>query len=390
MIQRTSQPPQRPSSRRERLHRVRNYGLVSGTTVVLLASLVACSSSARSTGAKTSYDSKAGTISFTYGDPNPGVNDAWLFYAVQTGVFQRVGLKPKMVVQGSLEPTNLAAGRLALGDFGTPSIFPSIEAGHKMNMVFMPGTGNPDGGIVVKAKAGINKVMDLSGKSVGCVGLNGQGYGAAASWSTYIQKQGGKALHIVVEPNAGALTSAVESGQVAAAFTTPIFGKAIAAGLLKQLIAATDPLTRKVTGVDMAAAAEYGSTAQLQKNRTAVTRWVAAARIGLKLVNKASDAQVADVLSKNSLFAPSVISKSALISEIARARPFWGAEGGFVSKARWKDSLKIFGTWGLNLGGVQINLQASQFSYGSVIDMSYWNDATALVNSYFKKYTDTP
>ena len=52
----------------------------------------------------------------------------------------------------------------------------------------------------------------------------------------------------------------------------------------------------------------------------------------------------------------------------------------------WSSSLKAFSNWGLNLNGTPIDLTQPGFSFGTAVDMTYWNDATPLVNSYVKKY----
>lgn len=349
-----------------------------------LASLTACGTSSSGS------DGTDGPIALTVGLSSPTVNDAEFFYGLETGIFTKVGLNISVVSQGSVEPTNLAAGKLVIGDFGTTGMFAAIKAGRKMTAVFSEVTGNSGGAITIKADAKYQTVQDLSGTTVGVVGANGQTYGAAEAYSAYIAAHGGQPLKIVVEPSTSALTSAVESGQIAAAVFSPIFGAAIKAGILRQMLSASDPLAQQITGKTMASVAFFGLSSELAKNKTAITRFIAGERLSRMALDKASDAEIAAALAKNENFAPTVIDADALQQEVTDSRPFWAAEDGFISASRWKDSLTAFGGWGLNVNGVAMDMTDEALSYQNAVDMSYWNDATPIVTSIEASAAPTP
>ena len=53
--------------------------------------------------------------------------------------------------------------------------------------------------------------------------------------------------------------------------------------------------------------------------------------------------------------------------------PFMTSSAGFLSRDVWTNTLKAFAGWGLHQ-----NLSDPRFSYGNIVDMSYWNAASAL------------
>lgn len=351
------------------------------------AAVAACGSNGNSSG-KISASDVSSSLSITIADPNPATNTAPTWYAYSTGIWKRLNLNVTIIPgQGSQVPVNIAAGRLLLGNYGTTAAFPPAASGHVTSIVFGLNTGSEDGALFTATNGPVKSWQDLAGQKVGVVGVGGSSYGAATSWSAYLEKHGLKPVQIVVEPNAGALIAALSADQIQASVDPPtIFESAIAAGKVKQLVAADSTLAKSIVGTQEVGNAYFGLKASLAGSRAAVTRFIAGERIALAKIMTLSDAQVAEALAKTSPFAPSVIPQSALANSVALARPFWGIQDGYISPSAWSDSLQSFKTWGLSTSGQPIQLDDSKYSYANMVDMSYWNAATPIVNSYYKKY----
>lgn len=353
----------------------------------LVIATVACSSGASSGGATAAAASDTPKmINFTFAEASVNTSDTADVWALQKGIWKKLGLNVTMPFQGAIENTEIAAGRDVVGVYGTTGMFPGTEAGHAQSIIFSEGTGNSSLQCDVKTSSPDHSMLDLAGQSVGVIGVNGGTYGAVAAMSAYIVKQGKSAIKIVIEPNTAALVAATESGAVAAGCANGSFGSAEKSGLARNLIKANSPLARSITGPLAIGKAAFGLNSQLSANKTAIVRLIAGTRIADAQIMQATDQQVAAVLAENPNFAPSVISTAALTEEVTQARPFFAQNGGYISPADWKASLKAYAYYGLNVGGVAIDLNSSDFSYKSVVDMSYWNAATPLVDSYYKTY----
>jgi ABC-type nitrate/sulfonate/bicarbonate transport system substrate-binding protein len=354
--------------------------------------LTACSSSGNSSGSSGSGSAahaSSGTVSLSVGIPNPGTQNDDYYVALEGKVFTRLGLNVNTVTEGATETTALSTGTMVVGNFGTTGMFSAVASGRHMQVVYSENTGASTGAIFVKAGSPYKTIMSLSGQKAGSIGTNGQGYGAVASYSHYIATHGGKPLDIVVEANPNGLLAAVESGQIAAAMNnvTGAFATAVEQGKLRQITSPTDPKVEQILGgKNVAAASFFGLSSAMASNKTAVTRLVAGLRIARMQTAKATVAQIAAVMAKNPSFAPSIVSSKALQSGLTGQRPFDGIADGYVSASLWANSLKAFSNWGLNLNGTSLDLTQAGFSYANAIDMSYWNAATPLVNSYVKKY----
>jgi hypothetical protein len=374
-----------PVMARPRLFQKSTASLLALGLAVLTAS---CSSAAAVSG---SASSSAGpkvpqVINFTFAEASVNTSDSADVWALERGIWQRLGLNVTMPFQGSIENTEIASGRDVVGVYGTTGMFPGTEAGHAQSIIFSEGTGNSSLECDVQTSSPDHTMLDLAGQSVGVIGVNGGTYGAVAAMSAYIVKKGKAAIKIVIEPDTAALVAATESGAVAAGCANGSFGTAEKAGLTRTIVQADSPLSRSITGPRAIGKAAFGLNSELASDRTAIVRLVAGTRIADAQIMRATNAQVAAVLAENPNFAPSAISRSALISEVAEARPFFAQDEGYISPTDWNDSLKAYAFYGLNVGGVPINLHSSAFSYKDAVDMSYWNAATPLVNKYYKTY----
>jgi ABC-type nitrate/sulfonate/bicarbonate transport system substrate-binding protein len=352
----------------------------------LAATAVLAAGCGASTASSAAPAAHPGPLSLTVGQPNPSAGNSDYYWALETGIFTRLGLSVSTVTQGAVETTNLATGQMVVGLFGTTGMFSAVDSGRQMSIVFDENTGASTGAIFVKASSPYKKIMDLSGQKIASIGTNGAGYGAAASYSHYIVAHGGKPLTIVVEANGPALLAALQSGQVAAATDQEVFGAEVSKGILRHVIGSADPLAEQIVGKDIAAASYFGLAATLGDNRAAITRFVAGLRIANTQIDRASNSAIASTLAKNSSFSPATISTADLEAEIAAQRPFFARDDGRITSGLWSKSLSSFKNWGLSLNGASMDLGDSKFAYGSTVDMTYWNAATPLVTQYVKKY----
>jgi ABC-type nitrate/sulfonate/bicarbonate transport system substrate-binding protein len=354
------------------------------------AALAACGSSGSSSAssAQTSASDPTQQLSITIADPNPATNTAPTWYAYAKGIWKQLNLNVTIVPgQGAQVPVNIAAGRLLLGNYGTTAAFPPTAAGHVTNVIFGLNTGSEDGALFASTNGSVKTWQDLSGQKIGVVGAGGSSYGAATSWSVYLTSHGLQPAHIVVEPNASVLIAALVSGQIAASVDPPtIFESAITAGKVKEVVAASSALAKSVVGTEEVGNAYFGLKSLLAQNQAAITRFIAGERIALAMVQKLSDAQVAAVLATTSPFAPSVVPSQTLVGDVGLARPFWGIDNGYISASAWSQSLQSFKTWGLATLGQPISLSSPEYSYANMVNMSYWEAATPIVNNNYKKY----
>lgn len=358
--------------------------------IAAVIALVACSASvaaaATTSAPKIATLNNAAPLSLQVGVPSPSTNNTDFFYALESGIWTRLGVNITTVAQGTIEPTTIAAGRMVVGEFGTTGMFSGIGAGRDEVIVLNESTGDSGASITVKASSSYHTLMDLSGATVGVVGAGGQAFGAASAYSAYIVKNGGKPLNIVIEANVAANTAALSSGSIDAAIGTPVFGAAISAGIDRTLVSESSAIARIATGQGVAAGTFFGLRSLIKKNSTAIIRWIAGMRIALYQINHEPASAIAAVLAKNPTFAPTVLSASLLASEVDQERSFWAADSGFISKTTWNNSLKAFSNWGLTLAGLNVDLNSKLFSYANAVDMSYWTAATKLVAAYKKKW----
>jgi hypothetical protein len=357
-----------------------------------LVGLVGCSSGGTKAGGTAAGGTKAGGTAAKAGSGNQALTvgigtagpvNADIYWSLENGVFDKLGLHVTIVQQGGTQLTNQASGRMVIGFYGTTGMFPAVAAGRNMVVAAGAANGNSGAGIYIAKGAPYKTLMDLSGKSVGVVGANGQSFGAATAYSSYIAGKGGKPLKIVIEQTVPSLTAAVKSGQLAAAVAV-IPATVISSGVLTQMINAGAPQAESITGAGSIAASWFGLKSALVANKSAVVKFIAGLRIGRQQITTASDAQVAKVLAKNPYFGPSAISAADLTTEINQIRPFWAAADGYVSQATWDKSLQAFSNWGIDIGATKLDVTSPKYSYGNAVDMSFWNAATPLVQSYLK------
>ncbi len=366
------------------------YAVIAAAAAVSTA-MAGCESSANSAAAPAAAATSLASLkplSLTVGLATPSAQNGDLFWAVGTGIFNKLGLKVTLDSSaGGNTASELATGQLVIGNSGVPQMFAPIASGRKMQLVFADTSGDGAAAITVSAKSSYKTIMDLSGKSVGTIGVNGASYGAASSYSHYIVAHGGKPLKLVVGANSAADAASLVSGSIDAIVGSPSFASGIAAGQFRQMLATDAPQAISITGGRETASGYIGLSSSLASNSDAVTRFVAGLRVAREEVGNASNSQVAAEFQKSAPFAPSVISRSDMTEQIDQVRGFWAQNDLQISKAQWSTSLAAFSKWGLvSDTNAPLNVKSMMFSYGNVVNMSYWNAATPLVKAYNAKY----
>jgi ABC-type nitrate/sulfonate/bicarbonate transport system substrate-binding protein len=360
-----------------------------------IAGCASSSSSANGTGGSAAGPSPASTslaglkpLSLTVGLATPSAQNGDLFWAVGTGLFAKLGLNVTLDTSaGGNTASELATGQLVIGNSGVPQMFTPLASGRQMQLVFADTSGDGAAAITVSAKSPYKTIMDLSGKSVGTIGVNGASYGAASAYSQYIVAHGGKRLNLVVGASASADAASLVSGSIQAIVGSPSFAAGIAAGQFRQMLATNAPQAIAITGGRETASGYIGLSSSLASNSEAITRFVAGLRIAREEVGNASSSQVAAEFQKSAPFAPSVISLPDLTQQINQVRGFWAQNDLQISQAQWSVSLAAFSKWGLMSDtNAPLNLKSATFSYANVVNMAYWNAATPLVKAYDAKY----
>jgi NitT/TauT family transport system substrate-binding protein len=302
-----------------------------------------------------------------------------LYVAQQNGYFDRHGVDVTLLNAGALGPTKVAAGQADLAQYGTSAGFPAAVSGRPMSVVYGFAT-NVSRGIIVSGDSPIkdgtpaeDALMSLSGKKLVTTGTAGSGPGSAKMVGDWIVAQGGNRPTIVSVDTGDAAASQLISGQADASIGLPDYAAgAILAGKLRMPVSNSDPKMAEVTGGEFPAITLFGQSAVLKKKAKAVTGVIAALREAHAYVQTHSLSDVAEILAQAPDFEGQSI--DAIKATIKYDPTFFSPEDGFVSESAWTTALKAMDNWGTGQ-----DLSKSTFSYGSYVDMSYWNDATQLV-----------
>jgi ABC-type nitrate/sulfonate/bicarbonate transport system substrate-binding protein len=326
-----------------------------------------------------SYAAERAKLEVGIAVPNP--NSAALVWAKETGIFDRLGLDLTIRVSRTMTSTEASTGRLVLGLAGSTVIFPAIAEGRDMRIVYTAASGNSSAFVTVLATSPYKTIEDLSGGSVSVIGATGPGFGGAKAYSDYIVSKGGKPLKILSYREPSAAAAAMTVGNLVATVGSPVYGEQIAAGRFRMILDANAPEARKLTGETVPNVVFFGLNEAIEKNRDAVVRFIAGLRVARRAIGKASDERIAEVLGKDENFAPSVIKTALLAEQIKLGRPFFATEEGFITQTTWKQALATFANWDIQIASGVANLSEPRYSYEKVIDMSYWNAATKLIEN---------
>jgi len=358
---------------------------VSAAALIALAGCSATGGTAAPSASGSDASGPVTPVSLTLGMAAPSAGQPCVFYAMESGIYKKLGLDLTISPQGSNEPALAAAGSLVIGANTITQSYPPLQAGRKVVHVLAQTTGNPSDAVTVKADSDYKTLQDLSGQTVGVVGTSGYSYAGALLYSRYVVSKGGKAFNIVVQPDQNTLTANLVNGKIAAAVFPPVFGAQISQGILKQILSAKSDLSLKLNGKGTINSTFWGLDSTISQNATAVTRLVAGCRIADELMSKQTSKQIATVLAKNPNFAPSVIPTDQLVTQVQESYVgFEPTNQGYINEKDWNTSYSSWIKIGIN-PGTPYKEGDPNFSYKAAVDMSYWNKATASVNAYLKE-----
>jgi ABC-type nitrate/sulfonate/bicarbonate transport system substrate-binding protein len=345
------------------------------TCALACCGLVACGGTDNS-GAQ--QPKTAAPLSLSVGLPVAATVSTEVWLAKSKGFFTKHNVDVSVTNAGSTASTEAAAGRIDITQQGCSGPLAPAASGHQTSIIFwMVGNVNASvqvgNGSSLKALGSTaNTVMELAGKRVAVQGVGGGAYGEANALNAYITSHGGKPLTIVSLSSAGAISAQLISGQIDAAVgAADEVAGAIAAGKVRIILDAGDPVLKQISGGDIAGVCLWGLRSQLRGKAAAVAAFVAGMRDAYQYVSTTPAPQLAADLHSIKDFG------SLTIADIEQSLrydlPFMTSSAGFLSEDVWTNTLKAFGGWGLHQ-----NLSDPRFSYGDIVDMSYWNAASAL------------
>jgi ABC-type nitrate/sulfonate/bicarbonate transport system substrate-binding protein len=219
----------------------------------------------------------------------------------------------------------------------------------------------------------VGSVMELAGKRVAVQGVGTGAYGEAQAMRAYISAHGAKPPVVVSLPNASAISAQLVSGQVDAAVgAADVVAGAVADGKVRILVRAEDTGLKEVSGGDVAGVCLWGLKSKLAQEPKAVAAFIAGMRDAYRYVTVTPPASIATILHTTKDFGS--LKVGTVEQSLGYDVPLFTTSAGQLTPAVWETTLKAFAGWGLGL-----NLGDPRLSYGSVIDMSYWNASTALL-----------
>lgn len=361
-----------------RSQRRRGQRCLAAASIFTSAAVLVAQSGSTLTASAAPTVAKMYSLKVGIGAANASPANYW--WALHTGIFQKLGLTVTTDIPASnILPTLIASGQIPISQSGSTTMFAATEAGVPQTIIYAQAAGNPASFLTVLANSPYHTLMDLSGHTVAALGTNGGGHGAAVAYSNYIVAHGGKALKILSADNSTANAGLLSSGQIAATVGTPVYGQQIAAGQFRQLLAGNAKLALKINGANDATQDWFGTTKSIKANAPAIVRLVAGLRVADLALKRTSNLQVAKIMQMDPNFAPSVTTLPSVQAGVTGSRPFWPKADGFLSKEVWNSSLTSFGNYGIILGSFDVNLHSPAFSYKAVVNMKYWNQATALI-----------
>ncbi len=115
---------------------------------------------------------------------------------------------------------------------------------------------------------------------------------------------------------------------------------------------------------------------------------IAGIRIGREQTENLTSQEIADVISQDVAFSPTVIATEDLVTQIDNVRTYWSADQGYISPESWGHALDAFSTWGLNSGSSTIDVRDPLLAFDAIVDMSYWDEATPIVRGVPRRAPD--
>jgi ABC-type nitrate/sulfonate/bicarbonate transport system substrate-binding protein len=348
--------------------------------VLAVATVAACSSSgggstSNSTSNSTSASLPKLTVVVGLYDPVRAAE----FVGVTQGFFKKAGVDVTVSVSSNTL-TSLASGQADLDAQSVAAAFSPVVQGKSTSIIFGTEAGGLSASLVVASTSTAHSILDLAGKRVAISGSAGApSYGYAQIYNAYLKSHGKAPMQIIPEQPTEAVDGVV-AGSVSAMVGSPTYfaGNGVV-GKVRFLIngstaAGHETLQQLGISTNFFETSVFGLTSNLQKKRTAVTRFVLGLQNAYKWIKATPSTQVAESLRTFPGF-----DEYGSIEEITRGinlvRPFYAPTNGKITPAIWTETLAEVSKW--DTPGVTNLTTGSQWTYQNRVDMSYLNDADA-------------
>ena len=352
-------------------------GLAAGSA--LLLALTACGgTSSSSSSSPSSGQSTPDNLSLSVGLAALTTQSVEIYVAKTKGFFAKHGLTVSITNYGATANTEVAAGRVDLVQSGCANTLPPTASGHQASIVYWMVGNNTSVQVATKSplRAGAtptDTLLSMSGKRVAVQGSGGSATGAANAMSNYIVAHGGKPLTVVGLPNASAISAQLLSGQIDAAVGADAeVEAALVDGRARILIDGRDPAGQALTGGNYAGVCMWGIQSQLQGKPKAVAAFVAGMRDAYTYITANSVSTVANDLHSNKDFGS--LQPKAIADSLRFDIPSLTSSAGFLSSDVWQASIRAYSGFKLTQDPTD-----PKYAYQNMVDMSYWNAATALI-----------
>lgn len=293
-------------------------------------------------------------------------------YAAQAlHYYSKVGIKVNLQFVGANTVASLVAGQADVAMFGTGQSFLPVIQGKSTTVIYDFLQNGNGASVIVGANSTAQSLTDLSGKSVGVLGVGGSSYGFGQIYSNYVATHGGQAFKIVSQPTTTALIDAVASGQIDAVVGSGSWATtAIEANKAKLLLDSSKPDTVKPFLIGpVAEASIFGLTDTMKKKKETITRFLTAVVMAQRWMSKSLPITIATKVNPVAQFA--TIPLKTLLVSARYNKAFWPKTDGTITPTFWGTTLQNIATW--NLPGVDV--ANPQFSFAQRVDMSYLKTA---------------
>jgi ABC-type nitrate/sulfonate/bicarbonate transport system substrate-binding protein len=329
-------------------------------------------------GGSSSAGGQSGMPTLNYAVGSPIVNYGSIWVALANNLFEKNGVKVNIVSYSAQQtaPAQLVSNKIDLISSAPVQALQIAAGGKQTSIVFA--LANFNGYFLAfLARPGIKSFADLKAMGSNCtIASQPAGSGTLAT-DRLVMKAYGLQCKLIQEANISLVATTVEAGQADAGAVTVQDGlTAVGAGkgtLLVDPSTMSDQQAQLISPTTYPVSIVYGLKDTIAQKREAVQKFVKAMHQAESMMLQANPAQLAQWCLNNVPGKPFAGTPQATLeaswAAFMRVAPS-SQDGGFISQTSWSDALTGFGNdWGA------VNWQPSDksASYGSVIDMSFFN-----------------
>jgi hypothetical protein len=223
----------------------------------------------------------------------------------------------------------------------------------------------------------VKGLLDLGGMKAATFGV-GDSIGLPEALSKYIVAHGGKPMKVLtLVSSTGDFAPTVVAGQADTTIDPVSHYQPFVDAHKLKTVPGLEPgskLMNELVPKNVVGQAFIGYSDVLKSKNDAIVRMVAGMRLADRWMAAHSPEDIAKDLDTFQGFKAQPA--AVVLLGVKAVAPFWNQKGeGFIEPDAWAASQKAWSTW--NTG---VTTTSSQFGYDKVVDMSFWNAATPLVN----------